>query len=248
MIQCEDRLRAGMRAAPDASFDNWFLSRLLNNVGRIHEAAELARLSLAHDQYMPYKISHALRVLEATAQTDEAAKIYRQSTVWWPANDDINWERASGMAERGDFDALQHFREHLGGRDKPSPVLLAINRKSLPAVRTACSAAKEFDAVMCMLALARLGDFDAAFALTHQIYPSRRGRTPAEEERIWLDSPAPMPLLFLTGPAAASLRRDPRYLALAERVGLVEYWRSGRLPDFCRQAQPEPICSRLPRP
>jgi hypothetical protein len=43
---------------------------------------------------------------------------------------------------------------------------------------------------------------------------------------------------------AAPLRRDPRYVALAERVGLLEYWRSGRPPDFCRK-NPEPICAQL---
>jgi hypothetical protein len=50
---------------------------------------------------------------------------------------------------------------------------------------------------------------------------------------------------YLTGPGAAALRRDPRYLALAERTGLLAYWRTGRLPDFCRQRQPESICSKL---
>jgi hypothetical protein len=42
------------------------------------------------------------------------------------------------------------------------------------------------------------------------------------------------------------MRRDPRYLALAERTGLLAYWRSGRLPDFCRK-QPEQICAQLMR-
>jgi hypothetical protein len=97
-----------------------------------------------------------------------------------------------------------------------------------------------------MLALARSGDVDAAFALADRLYPSRRGLTPADEERIWLDNPGLMPLAFLTSAVAAPLRRDPRYLALAQRVGLLEYWRSGRLPDFCR-GKPEPICSKLAR-
>jgi hypothetical protein len=33
---------------------------------------------------------------------------------------------------------------------------------------------------------------------------------------------------------AAPLRRDPRFLQLAARIGLVDYWRnSGKWPDFC---------------
>ncbi len=93
-----------------------------------------------------------------------------------------------------------------------------------------------------MLALARLGDMDGAYRFADALYPSRRGQTPAEEERIWLDDPEPNLVAFLTAPAAAPLRRDARYIALAEGVGLAEYWRSGRAPDFCRPPQPEPIC------
>jgi hypothetical protein len=95
-----------------------------------------------------------------------------------------------------------------------------------------------------MLAYGLVGDLDSAFRIADRLYPSRRGRTPADEERIWLDDPDAAPLAPLTGPAAAPLRRDPRFLALADRVGLLEYWRSGRLPDFCRD-KPEPICSKL---
>jgi hypothetical protein len=38
--------------------------------------------------------------------------------------------------------------------------------------------------------------------------------------------------LFSFGPPA--LRRDPRFMALAARIGLVDYWRAtGKWPDFC---------------
>jgi hypothetical protein len=33
---------------------------------------------------------------------------------------------------------------------------------------------------------------------------------------------------------------------LADRVGLLDYWRSGRLPDFCTKAH-EPVCARITR-
>jgi hypothetical protein len=42
------------------------------------------------------------------------------------------------------------------------------------------------------------------------------------------------------------MRRDPRYLALAQRLGLLDYWRSGRMPDFCTQAH-EPVCAQIAR-
>jgi TolB-like protein len=244
MVQCEDRLRTAMKRDPDDPFVSWFLSRLLNNVGRNAEARELAGLSLAHDQYMPYKIAQMLRMLESTGRTDEASKLYAQSERWWPGNGEIAWYRISGMIHRGDFRAAQEFGLEAGENFQPSPAVAAISRDSLSSVRSACSTASDMDKLFCMLGLARLGDFDAAFQLADEIYPSRRGRTPAEEDRLWISNPPLYPVVFLTSPAAAPLRKDPRYVALAERVGLLEYWRSGRPPDFCRNS-PEPICAQL---
>lgn len=89
-----------------------------------------------------------------------------------------------------------------------------------------------------------MGDLDGAYRYAYGVYLPRHGRTPADEERIWLDQPGANSVMYLTGPVAAPMRRDPRYLALADRVGLLEYWRSGRPPDFCRK-DPEPICAQL---
>jgi hypothetical protein len=96
-----------------------------------------------------------------------------------------------------------------------------------------------------MIAFAAVGDLDGAYAVADKLYPRRVGRTPAETERIWLDDPdGAGPGQFITSPGAAPMRRDPRYLQLAERTGLLAYWRGGRIPDFCRK-QPEAICSQL---
>jgi hypothetical protein len=246
-IECEDRLRAGMEIDPDGPFANFFLASLvLNPVGRNAEALELARLSLAHDPYMPYKIALTLRLLEASGRTGEAANLYRQAIRWWPDNEAIAWFRRTGMAQRGDFAAVQRFDAGADKQSKPSPVLSAVNRASLPALRKACAAAEQFEGVVCMIGFARLGDLNTAFAFADKLYPRRVGRHPSEEDKIFLDQPGPTGVVYLTGPAAAPLRRDPRYLALAERIGLLAYWRSGRLPDFCR-GKPEPICARIRR-
>jgi DNA-binding winged helix-turn-helix (wHTH) protein len=243
--ECEDRLRKAMRVDPDAPFAGWFLANLvLSPVGRNEEAAELARLSLAHDPFMPNKIGLMIRELEVTGHSDQAEQLYRQSTKWWPGDDAILWRRFSGMIERGDFEAARRFDDQtLAGRQR-DPVLVAISRGGVAGVRTACTHAKDFDAMICMLALARFGDLDAAFALAGKLYPARRGRDATEDDRIWLENPSPNPVAFLTSAGAAPMRRDPRYLALAQRLGLLDYWRSGRLPDFCTKAH-EPVCARI---
>ena len=95
-----------------------------------------------------------------------------------------------------------------------------------------------------MMALARLGDLDSAFAIGNRLYPSRHGADANTTDRIWLQNPDPNDASFLASTGAAPLRRDPRFLVLADRTGLLAYWRSGRLPDFCTKAH-EPECAAI---
>lgn len=245
-VQCEDMLRKAMRTDPDSPFANWFLGFLvLNQVGRNEDAAQMASLSLAHDQYMPFKIGLVLRTKEATGQVADADDLYRRSQRWWPGNEAIASFRINGIMTRADFKALEQFDRERNPKGTANPVLVAINSGSLPAVRRACNDVQPgYDPILCMLAFGRLGDLDSAFAFADRIYPDRRGRSAAEEERIWLDRPSVTPMTFLTGTGAAAMRRDGRFIALAGRLGLLEYWRSGRPPDFCRQPA-EPICRTL---
>jgi hypothetical protein len=113
-------------------------------------------------------------------------------------------------------------------------------------VTKACGDAQEhWLRLRCFVAYANVGDLDRAFALSETLYPNRIGRNAADTERIWLESPDPVaPLEILSSPAAAPLRRDPRYLALVKRTGLLDYWRRQPLPSFCGK-QPEPVCAQL---
>lgn len=244
LLDCEKHLRAGMRADPDASFANFFLGQLFNSVGRNREGAELIHLSLAHDPYMPYKIALALRMMEVGGRTQEADELYRQSERWWPGNEVIVYWRRSGMVQRGDFGAVLRFAREADPHSAPDPVVLALAGNSESGVKAACAqpTVRKSSGVICMLGLAKFGDLDAAYALANLLYPSRLGSTPADEDRLWLDDPNRTSTAYLASAAAAPLRRDPRFLAVAARVGLLDYWRSGRLPDFCTIAH-EPVCA-----
>ena len=97
-----------------------------------------------------------------------------------------------------------------------------------------------------MIGFAQIGDLDDAFAYAADIYPPRLGRTAAEDEKLWIADPFLLDTAFLTGRGAAPMRRDPRYLPLARRLGLIDYWRTGRLPDFCTREH-EPVCAHIMR-
>lgn len=236
MAECEDRLRKAMRTDPAAKWDSFFLSGLLDPVGRSAEALELARLALANDRYKPWKIARVVRLMERHGLTDEADELYRQGNKWWPNNNVLEAQRHNGILASGRFDELKQFGI------EPN-LLAAIRTRNVASLNLACSH-DDAPGALCMLGLAHVGDYDGAFRWTERLYPRIRGRTPAEEQKLWLDDMGGAPFYYLSSPAAVPLRRDPRFLLVAERVGLLDYWRTGRLPDFCK-GRPEPVCAQL---
>jgi TolB-like protein len=256
MAACEDRLREGRKVDPDAPFLNAFLADLLWKVGRFDEAVSVSRLSYTHDPYVPTKIAWMLRMLEYSGEAERARELYGQGVRWWPEyKSNFFRNRVSGLIDRGDLDAIARLEQELGAKDLPSGyggsvhLAEAMREKSSTAAKQACKGSADFwMQARCMTALAAVGDQDGAYAIADKLYPRRVGRTPAETERIWLDDPFGIaPLEFVTSRAAAPMRQDRRYLALAERTGLLAYWRSGRAPDFCRN-NPEPVCAQLLKP
>ena len=254
MAKCEDRLRAARRVDPDAPWLNTFLSHLLRGVGRFDEATQLAKLSQTHDVYIPQKIAWLLRVLEYSGESERSRQLYQQGARWWPDYKTMFFQnRLFGLLDRGDFEAIQRLEQDTGaaqllpGYSDTGTLVAALKAKSPAAVRQACGGTGDLLKLRCMLALAIVGDQDGAYAIAEDFYPRRVGRTAAETERIWLDVPDGPNPEFITSRAAAPMRKDPRYLQIANRIGLLAYWRSGRLPDFCLK-QPEPICAQLRRP
>lgn len=58
------------------------------------------------------------------------------------------------------------------------------------------------------------------------------------------DGPRALPILF--EPPLAAARRTPQFAQLAQRFGLIAYWREiRRLPDFCSERSPPALCARL---
>ena len=253
LIECESHLRAGMQSDPDSPWVEDILGNYLKDVGRTSEALEFARNSLGHDPFMSEKIELTVRMLEATGRQDEAEDLYRDSRRWWPDDLMIASGLVYGTMDRGDFEKLAGFEKDFGhtplaANFEPGlPVLAAVQANDVGKARELCPVdqAPSFKRDLCLLALARLGDMDDAFAIAFRIYPNRVGRTAAEEDRLWLETSRYGETDILMGPAAAPLRRDPRFLELARGLGLLSYWRSGRLPDFCRSPQPEAICAQL---
>jgi DNA-binding winged helix-turn-helix (wHTH) protein/tetratricopeptide (TPR) repeat protein len=253
LAECEARLRNGLAADPQAPAVGRLLSHLLRNVGRIDEAVPIATDALAKDAYVPGRMASLLVALEASGQSAEADALFKRGVRLWPSYDGLFWNRLSGILARGDLDALANLEKQVGPERLPAQypsvgeLAGAMRTRSLRHVRELCrQSLDDLKAMECMLALARLHDLDAAFQLADRLYPRRIAPTTEEEEALWLANPSNLDTIFLTGPGAAPMRGDPRFLPLAERLGLARYWRSNGLPDFCTRDH-EPICVRIAR-
>ncbi|HET7709435.1 MAG TPA: winged helix-turn-helix domain-containing protein [Sphingomicrobium sp.] len=243
--ECEDRLRTAMRLDPDASFVGSFLSGQLNSTGNFSESLELARQSLSNDRFKLWKIGRVLRALETKGDVAEAEVLHRQAERWWPGHPALFWNRWAGKLVAGDYAGMERLEGELPARQRTPAELFAGIRRGDPAlVGQSCAKVQAQRPHLCMVGLAAAGDFDGAYAIADTIFPRLRGRTAAEEEAMWIRNAGGAPLAFLSGSSGASLRTDPRFLLVAERVGLLGYWRSGRLPDFCKVTA-EPVCARL---
>jgi DNA-binding winged helix-turn-helix (wHTH) protein/tetratricopeptide (TPR) repeat protein len=248
-IECELRARQGLKADPDSPFEAGFLSIVFSNAGRFGEALELSRMSIANDRYKTSKLSRLIRALEVSGQPDEAAQVYREAMRWWPGNGRIRWGRLMGLIERGDSQALEAYARAEGTRlDDVRELTEALRTGDAAKAKRNCSGPDRDQPIeqLCLVVLADLGELDAAFARAGLIYPRMKGRSRAEEEKIWLDHPNGHPTAILSAPSAGALRRDKRYIGLVDSIGLLDYWRSGRPPDFCSKAH-EPVCAQMLR-
>lgn len=253
--ECEDHLRAGIARSPD---DNWlteFLAGELEEVGRFDEAAQLQQLSYTHDPFAPVKIEHMLTILDFTGDTAAADELYQNGSRWWPDhNGSFLRHQLMGLIWRGDFPAIARLEKQARWPHYHSSaaIISALKSRSVPSLRAACADAfgdnaDAFLPLRCFVAFNQLGDEDSVYTFADKMYPRRLGATPAQTEQIWLDAPdGGAPLELLSSAPAAPMRRDARFLAVAERTGLLAYWRSGRPPDFCR-GHPEAICYPLLR-
>ena len=251
MAECEDRLRQALEVDPQAAWTPSFLGNLLNSVGRTDEAEMLDSSSLAEDTYAPSKIAQALIMFEAAGESDRARSLYQRGARLWPNTHFLLTLRIQGITERGDFAAMERLPQEIGRANLSGyygpvlPIARAVTGRSIAAARAACpKGARDRIIAMCMTAFAQLGDLDDAFAFADEVYPQRLGRSVAEDEKLWFADAFVLSTSYLTGEGAAPMRRDPRYLALAQRLGLLDYWRRRNLPDFCTKAH-EPICARI---
>jgi DNA-binding winged helix-turn-helix (wHTH) protein len=177
----------------------------------------------------------------------EADKVVDQVRALYPADGGTWWVRFLILALT---DRAQAALAMLKGEPKMlDPALAtmweaclpALDQRSAMAIRTARNACLDAArkagelAAHAVMILAALGEVDASFEIADgfllwrgKIVRQSEGSKEITNDAAWRNG-----VQWLFTPPCASMRRDPRFLALCNGIGLTEYWRSrGVRPDY----------------
>ncbi|HEY4031984.1 MAG TPA: hypothetical protein VGM25_16680 [Caulobacteraceae bacterium] len=237
-------LAKGMAADPQGSGVNAGMADFLRELGRNREAEPFYRRAQALDPLSPPKAATLVFALAGTGRAEESwgiaqralaqfptvssvrkgyaytAALYQPPDVALQAIDRI--DRLGGTLGNG---GAQAWRDYVNGARRGHVDPAAIGRFREAALKGVA------DPSNAAPGLAMAGDVDGAFAVYNKALDEDRATYPSE----------------LFEDAAAPMRSDPRFEALVKRLGILDYWKSSRVPpDFCREPNPAPICKTLP--
>jgi len=226
----EALLRKAVSADPNWPHSNGFLAQFLTETGRMREAAVYGQRAAAADLQIDWKPFGA-RMACAAGQTDGPISELRERLSNSPTDSDSKWALRWCLLESG------HVRE-AATMDPPSdnPELGELRKASESVLATGSPRDRErarqigaklpTDQSIARFVVpwsAAAGDVDTAFRFAETIPPG---------------SPTTGIIDFLFVPETESMRRDPRFFALAKRYGLTQFWlATGRWPDFCAGAR-----------
>jgi TolB-like protein len=238
----EALLLKGSAVDPSWPYLPYHVSKHLWTVGNLKEALPVDERGLA---LMPFHLSlnaqKAIelvglgRLLEAKDNVDRVVSLWpsvprsRSLRLWFtiffrPPDEALalldNPDLRPADLESG---AIAAWRNFIRARQSGDSAARTRARKEI--VRMADD--RKVDRAGAVQALAMLGDVDGAFAqMTKYI-----DETGGYHRGMLILPPA---ILFY--PTTAAMRRDPRFIPFAAKLGLVKYWRAtGKWPDFCSE-------------
>lgn len=201
---------------------------LLGSVGRMSESIASARAAAELDPLSPATSRRFIQSLAWGGQIEVAKRALAQAENRWPGTDALRDAQFAYHLRYGDPRVAQalmtEFKDadgrsdaYLLARVDPTPV----NLERLARKIEECK--RRGDSASFAYAVQALGEFDFV-----------------DDAFRWLESYPPARVAdssyLLFRPGMASVRRDPRFMRVAKRIGLVDYWRSsGRWPDFCSE-------------
>ena len=200
----------------------------LMTVGRTAESIDAARRTVLLDPLSPASRDILISALTYAGATDAALEELRKAELLWPGASNLLAARyrvhlrygdpleAQRIQRLGEFGG-PHRDAFLRARIGPSPA----NIEKAIALPRAWHRQDQ-------RAIAELAQVLGAFGKEEELFS------------ILLNERLPNDVSWITDvlfrPALRNVRRDPRMIAVAKRIGLLDYWQtSGKWPDFCRE-------------
>jgi TolB-like protein len=234
----EALLGRALQAEPDSAISNGWMGALLADEGRFDEAATYVQKAAAADPFDDGWLTVETEMLVGAGRSQQANLLLAQLEHQTPKltydlwgyellaySQEEDWDKLSEVVDEGAKAGWLQQSEVAALRD-----LVAAGKTRRPAAIAKAKA--EFmamaphgspqDLAWGIFQLSSIGLVDDAYALA---------ATYAPRPYYSVANPA---LFFL--PAAAPMRRDPRFMPWMQHLGLLQYWRSsGKWPDFCRE-------------
>jgi TolB-like protein/Flp pilus assembly protein TadD len=231
--------RRAMAATPNDLVLGLYLADELSAVGRLREALALYTRAQAHSPTaQPLYANLAVAQVE-TGHVDEGLSLINHAATVWPSSFVIWQARFYILANFGQVDAARAMldaKQNIPGSleagtmarraylDALKPGTTAAKAAAAKAIHSAM-AAGDINVNEGLQMIAKLGDLDGAFTLAGTLLQPNDARQGLSITR-----------KFLFRSSAAGMRRDPRFMPLAAKVGLVATWeKTGKWPDFCAE-------------
>ena len=247
----EELLVKGLSVEPGSASANWdYIIDVLAAAGRTEEAIAQARTAWQLSPFTVWLASTLPLVLANAGRIDEARDAIAEMKRKWPDDPDTTFKTAELFTESQqppftrafallDDAGLKSVMEHppwgkpgttnvwrialkaLGGpaKDKQSAAQLVVASIDDGVI----------DPFLGISFLCSLGDVEGAFRVADRNLTS-------EQINHLFGKDLGLTLYRMFGTQTAEMRRDPRFMLLMQRFGLVDYWRStGHWPDFCSE-------------
>ena len=223
------RIEKAVQLNPDHAPARAELSRVLQYVGRIRDSVSEARRAVQLAPLSPHTRDALITAFTYSGQFEAAMKELADAERLWPGASSLVAARYRLQLRYGDpRQAMQTLRS--GVLDSPAiPMQDSFLRARID--RTAANIE-----LAVSEALGLLERFPGAFPTVAQTL-AEFGRD-GEIVELIMNNPQPNQyagaIEVLFRPAFRELHDDPRFMAVAQRLGLLDYWRqSGKWPDIC---------------
>src|SRR5882672_5191349 len=257
--QREAYLRKGLEIEPDAPGVGIVLAKFLTDVGRWRAAEVLASSATGRDPFNPAKVASSFAIYRLTGNQGAADALNKFGDRYWPGQMGFPVERFLTSDFRGNAAEpvrlmLEPMTAEMIEPDTQKPrirqILRALASRNLGDIDAAVKGCfgewvNNETTWVCLLGMSELGRLDDTYHLASMAYPDIRAATPQLEDEQWLRREKPFFFTTVLYRAEwAAMRADTRFIALVERIGLLDYWRAGHPPDFC-EFERVPVCEAL---